>query len=81
MTVLANSSVLDNASVAYLLWDRRLPEIPHRGHFRTARQRACNSLRKPEGEARRLLERAQTRLRQKWVASGCILKTNGRALR
>lgn len=27
MTVLANSSVLENASLAHRVWDRRLPEI------------------------------------------------------
>lgn len=41
----------------------------------------ANSLRKPEGEVRRMLESAQTRLRQKLVASGCTLKTSGPTLR
>ncbi len=41
----------------------------------------ANSLRKPEEEVRRLLDGAQTHLRQKLVASGCILKTSGPTLR
>ncbi len=39
----------------------------------------ANSLRKPEEEVRRLLDGAQTHLRQKLVASGCSLKTSGPA--
>ena len=39
----------------------------------------ANSLRKPEEEVRRLLDSAQTRLRQRLVASGCTLKTTGQA--
>ena len=41
----------------------------------------ANSLGKPEGDARRLLDSARARLRQKLVASGCTQKTSGRALR
>ncbi len=39
----------------------------------------ANSLRKPEEEVQRLLDSAQTRLRQRLVASGCKLKTSGSA--
>jgi len=41
----------------------------------------ANSLRKPEEEVRRLLDGAQTHLRQKLVAAGCTLKASGPALK